>query len=91
MDHPAHYTAHPSRIECIELLRGRESRLAHVISHLWRSRTKRANPRSETQEADWYLRDFLFAPIEALTSFDAGGTDGQEPRGCRVPLPRLVQ
>jgi hypothetical protein len=40
VNHPAHYTAHPSGIECIEVVRHMSFNVGNAIKYLWRAGLK---------------------------------------------------
>lgn len=72
VNHPAHYNSHPSGVECIELMRGRETRLATVIKYLWRSDVKHPTPLVDLGKAQFYLRDFRAYPSEPVSVAPVG-------------------
>lgn len=55
VDHPAHYTAHPSGIECIELTRMLPFAIGNAVKYIWRWELK--NGIEDLRKARWYLRD----------------------------------
>lgn len=58
VDHPPHYNAHPSGIECIEIARHMNFNLGNVVKYLWRSGLKDSAAKLEDLEkARWYLDD----------------------------------
>jgi hypothetical protein len=56
VDHPPHYTNHPSGIECIEITRYMCFNLGNVIKYLWRCEEKE-NYLEDLKKAAWYLND----------------------------------
>ena len=46
VNHPAHYTAHPSGVECIQITRHRNFNVGNAIKYLWRNglKTSSADP-----------------------------------------------
>ncbi len=56
VDHPAHYTAHPSGVECITVTEHMSFNLGNAVKYLWRHGLK---PSSEADQdlrkAIWYI------------------------------------
>lgn len=56
VNHPKHYTSHPSGVECINITRHFGFNLGNVIKYLWRAEDKGA-PLEDLKKAAWYLND----------------------------------
>jgi len=56
VNHPKHYTSHPSGVECIEITRHMGYNLGCVYKYLWRVDLK-DNPIEDLKKAAWYLDD----------------------------------
>ena len=56
VNHPPHYKAHPSGVECIEVTRHMSFNLGNVVKYLWRADEKGA-PIEDLEKAAWYLTD----------------------------------
>ena len=56
VNHPTHYTTHPSGIECIEVTRHMSFNLGNAIKYLWRCGYK-ANAVEDLKKAIWYIQD----------------------------------
>jgi hypothetical protein len=56
VDHPAHYTAHPSGIECIQITEHMGFLLGNAIKYLWRAGLKSADPIPDLDKAIWYIQ-----------------------------------
>ena len=56
INHPKHYTSHPSGIECIEITRHMGYNLGCVIKYLWRADLKN-DALEDLKKARWYLED----------------------------------
>lgn len=52
--HPAHYTSHPSGIECIQITEHMSFNLGNVVKYLWRADEK-GTPIQDLEKARWYL------------------------------------
>lgn len=55
VNHPKHYTSHPSGIECIEVVRHMGFNIGNVIKYAWRADLK--NGVEDLKKAKWYLED----------------------------------
>lgn len=55
VDHPKHYTSHPSRIECITIVEHMSFNLGNAIKYIWRADHKGNTPLVDLQKARWYL------------------------------------
>jgi hypothetical protein len=54
VNHPKHYTSHPSGIECIQITEHYGFNLGNVIKYIWRAEEKGA-PLEDLKKAKWYL------------------------------------
>jgi hypothetical protein len=54
VEHPAHYTAHPSGVECIQITEHMNFNLGNVIKYVWRSEEKGGV--EDLRKAAWYLQ-----------------------------------
>ena len=59
VDHPQHYTSHPSGIECIDVTRHMNFNLGNAIKYVWRAGLKGDERKAieDLQKAIWYLED----------------------------------
>lgn len=55
VNHPKHYTSHPSGLECIQVTRHFGFNLGNVIKYIWR--TDHKNGLEDLKKARWYLDD----------------------------------
>lgn len=55
VNHPKHYTGHPSGIECIEVTRHMGFNLGNAVKYLWRNDLK--NGVEDLKKAIWYIED----------------------------------
>lgn len=58
VNHPPHYTAHPSGVECIEITEQLNFCLGNAVKYLWRDDLK-GNAQQDREKAAWYLRRHL--------------------------------
>jgi hypothetical protein len=53
VNHPKHYTAHPSGIECIQVTEHMSFTLGNATKYIWRADLK--NGTEDLKKAVWYL------------------------------------
>ena len=56
IEHPKHYTSHPSGIECIAVTRHMGFNLGNAIKYIWRADLKN-DAIEDLKKAVWYLQD----------------------------------
>lgn len=64
VNHPAHYTSHPSGIECIQVTRHYCFSIGNAIKYLWRAGLKASADKAQREKeiedlkkAKWYIDD----------------------------------
>ena len=64
VNHPKHYTSHPSGVECIEITRHYCFSIGNAIKYLWRCGLKKEEGMSDVdkeiqdlEKAIWYIND----------------------------------
>ena len=55
VNHPPHYTSHPSGIECIEVTEHLDFCIGNAIKYLWRSGLKGEAKVEDMKKAIWYI------------------------------------
>jgi hypothetical protein len=55
INHPPHYKAHPSGIECIQITEHMNFNLGNAVKYLWRCEEK-GNPIQDLEKAKWYIQ-----------------------------------
>jgi hypothetical protein len=56
VNHPSHYTNHPSGVECIDVTEHMNFCLGNAIKYIWRAGLKDTSPAVEDLEkAKWYI------------------------------------
>ena len=55
VNHPQHYTAHPSGVECLTITRHMNFNLGNATNYIWRALLK--NGVEDLRKAVWYLND----------------------------------
>ena len=53
--HPAHYTQHPSGVECIDITKHMGFCLGNAVKYIWRADLK-DNAIQDLQKAAWYIQ-----------------------------------
>ena len=66
VNHPKHYTSHPSGVECIEITRHYTFDIGNAIKYLWRAGIKKEQGLSDKEKeiedckkAIWYINDHI--------------------------------
>lgn len=54
VNHPKHYTSHPSGIEAITITEHMNFNVGNVMKYLWRAGLKAKDPVEDLQKAVWY-------------------------------------
>lgn len=54
VNHPPHYNAHPSGVECIEVVEWMTFNLGNVVKYIWRADSK-GQVIQDLEKARWYL------------------------------------
>lgn len=54
INHPPHYTQHPSGVECIDITEHMNFCLGNAVKYIWRASLK-GNQVEELEKAKWYL------------------------------------
>ena len=54
INHPKHYTSHPSGVECIEITQHMMFNTGNAIKYIWRADLK-GNAIEDLEKATWYL------------------------------------
>ncbi|WP_281650194.1 DUF3310 domain-containing protein [Novacetimonas hansenii] len=55
VNHPHHYNAHPSGIECIQVAEHMSFNLGNALKYIWRADEK-GNALEDLKKAEWYIR-----------------------------------
>ena len=55
VNHPPHYTAHPSGVECIEITEHYNFNVGNAIKYLWRAGLKTEDATQDLRKAAWYI------------------------------------
>ncbi len=63
VNHPKHYTSHPSGVECVDVAEHYGFNVGNAIKYLWRAGLKSESPVEDLRKAAWYVN----REIERLT------------------------
>ena len=55
VNHPAHYVAHPSGVECVEIAEHFNFNVGNAVKYLWRAGLKSPNALEDLRKARWYV------------------------------------
>lgn len=67
VNHPAHYNAHPSGIECIQVVEHMGFNIGNAVKYLWRADHK-GDALEDLRKAAWYVQ----REIERRTKGEGG-------------------
>jgi Protein of unknwon function (DUF3310) len=56
VNNPAHYNAHPSGIECIQITEHMNFNLGNAVKYIWRAGLKSDSAVTDLEKAAWYVR-----------------------------------
>lgn len=54
INHPPHYTAHPSGVECIQITEHMNFCLGNAIKYIWRA-DRKGDAIADLKKARWYI------------------------------------
>lgn len=55
VNHPPHYSAHPSGVHCIQIVEHMSFNLGNAVKYIWRADEK-GNTLEDLRKAEWYVR-----------------------------------
>ena len=55
VNHPSHYTSHPSGVECITVTEHMGFNLGNAVKYIWRADLK-DNAMEDLDKAEWYIK-----------------------------------
>lgn len=55
INHPKHYTSHPSGVECIDIAEHMNFCLGNAVKYIWRAGLKSEDAEKDLEKAIWYL------------------------------------
>ena len=57
VNHPPHYNAHPSGVECIDIVEHMSFNVGNAIKYLWRWKQK--GGKQDLEKARWYINRMM--------------------------------
>lgn len=87
INHPSHYTAHPSGVECVEVAEHFNFNVGNAIKYLWRAGLK-GDALEDLKKAAWYVSrevqrlTFQQAPVGLQQLPDGGYKCGWDGKPC---------
>jgi len=76
VDHPAHYTMHPSGVECIQITEHMNFCRGNAVKYIWRAGIK-GSAKEDLRKAVWYLQRDI-ARLDALSGPPAAAYVAEE-------------
>jgi hypothetical protein len=55
VNHPRHYNAHPSGVECITVTEHMNFNLGNAVKYIWRAGLKSEDAITDLEKARWYI------------------------------------
>ena len=55
VNHPAHYTSHPSGVECVTIAEHMSFNVGNAVKYLWRAGLKSPDALTDLRKAAWYV------------------------------------
>lgn len=55
VNHPPHYTSHPSGVECIQITEHMTFNLGNATKYIWRAGLKNPDAIQDLEKARWYV------------------------------------
>ena len=74
VNHPSHFTSHPSGVECIKITEWMNFNLGNAVKYIWRAGLK-GDAVEDLQKARWYIEREL-ARLAQPHPGEEGGSDG---------------
>lgn len=86
VNHPSHYTKHPSGIECIQVTEHMGFNLGNAVKYIWRADLK-GNTIEDLRKAQWYIdRELAKRQNEqSACRVETSRTHGPYPRSWNIP------
>ena len=82
VNHPDHYTRHPSGVECIQITEHMGFNLGNAVKYIWRADEK-GNALQDLEKAAWYVNREIKRRLSQVESRPAISIQHSE--GCFLP------
>lgn len=91
VNHPPHYTSHPSGVECIDIVKHYPFCLGAAVKYIWRCGLKAgADEIEDLQKAVWYLNQEIELRKARRDAEQSSWTVLGEPAGVRISNPEIT-
>ena len=90
INHPPHYTAHPSGVECIEITEHMGFNLGNAVKYIWRADLK-GNQLADLEKAAWYIQREISRINGASEPEPTEWTDAMVEAMVDAPMNRAAQ
>jgi hypothetical protein len=88
VNHPEHYTKHPSGVECIQITEHMGFNLGNAIKYIWRADLK-SDAIEDLKKARWYIDRELEKRGTAIKPVDYSRGESPQPRRAEHRIQRL--
>ena len=85
VNHPKHYTDHPSGIECIQITEHMSFNLGNALKYIWRCDLK-ADAIEDLKKAKWYLEREIAKREAEAAPFEPAPLEDRLPEGWTFEL-----
>lgn len=82
VDHPPHYLAHPSGVECIQITEHMNFNLGNAVKYIWRCDEK-FNEITDLRKAAWYINREIERRVRAKQIRTEGEASAKTPEPHR--------
>lgn len=91
VNHPAHYNAHPSGVECIDVVEEMTFNVGNAVKYLWRADHKNDDPIEDLEKALWYVKREIrrIRRRRKRERLSAEAAQRLADNGGRVPFPEI--
>jgi hypothetical protein len=86
VNHPPHYKAHPSGVECIQITEHMGFNLGNAVKYIWRADEK-GNAVEDLKKAAWYIAREIERRTKARSA--PASSQGPTPPPVILPTPNL--
>lgn len=96
VNHPKHYNAHPSGVECIEITQHMNFCLGNAVKYIWRADLK-GDAITDLEKARWYIEQEIARRHQALKPpYATGGMvksagPMRKPRATTLMMPKQAK
>lgn len=74
VNHPSHYTSHPSGVECIDITEHMNFCLGNAVKYIWRAGLKSSDPVEDLEKARFYIEREISRLVNAANQGGSNDT-----------------